>query len=84
MAIGHNPATRRLFIGCMGAIYVCAFASLYTQIPGGYDVIKVNIALLKRYTIGLYGTQGLTPVHNVITTERYKGLDFLLDKLIVT
>lgn len=56
MAIGHNPATRRLFIGCMGAIYVCAFASLYTQIPG------------------LYGTQGLTPVHNVITTERYKGL----------
>ena len=27
------------------------------------------------YVTGLYGTQGLTPVHNVITTERYKGLN---------
>lgn len=34
MAIGRATATRRLFIGCMGAIYVCAFASLYTQVPG--------------------------------------------------
>ena len=34
MAIGQGNATRRLFIGCMGAVYVCAFASLYIQIPG--------------------------------------------------
>ena len=36
MAIGRGTATRRLFIGCMGAIYVCAFASLYTQVPGKF------------------------------------------------
>ena len=39
MAIGSNPASRKLFIACMGAIYVCAFASLYTQIPGECDLL---------------------------------------------
>ena len=49
MAIGHSTATIRLLIGCMGAIYVCAFASLYTQIPGKYGVIKVNITRMIGY-----------------------------------
>ena len=40
MAIGRSTATRRLFVGCMGAIYVCAFASLYTQVPGKYGVVR--------------------------------------------
>ena len=36
------------------------------------------------YAAGLYGTQGLTPVHNVITTERYKGLYLTRDNAVMT
>ena len=77
MVIGGQTVTRRLFLGCMGAIYVCAFASLYPQIPGECTCTPRGVYNGTRALKGLYGKDGLTPVHNVINEQRYKGVHYL-------
>ncbi|KAM4618940.1 lipase maturation factor 2a [Polymixia lowei] len=34
--MGHTVLPRRMFLWCMAVIYMCAFVSLYVQIPGLY------------------------------------------------